>query len=972
MAKTISTMKYIHPINCSSKRIVLATIILFLEIATVSAQSKNTHTSKWTPYFDFNVSKFQKPNQEYGAFARWWWPGNDVEKEELQREINLFADNGFAGVEVQPLVIGIPMNAKVRARVQSWDTPEYYNNLKVVMESARKRNIIVDVTHGSGWPPGGSFLNPEDGFLSLEFSELNVDGGKKRSVSLPAVENKSSVPTRLQTVVVAKILTPSTGEKIQVRLDPNSAQVVTSFVKNNTLNWNFPKGKWKVISFWSIPSGEQTNIAASPNQGPVLDHFSTQKVIKSYEHLFGERTGLQPYFGNPMRAVFNDSYEFKANRHYSLDFISFFKKNRGYDISPWLPANMQKGYNFVLYLRPDAKPDFIFSDQDWRLRHDYDITLSELLGEHFFKTSKNWMENQGLMHRTQAYGLNMDMIAMSGSASIPETESMLGAEANLKVMTSGSLLYNRTLMTAESTVAINQAYTTTPQKVRLAIDKLFAAGVNQVIYHGIPYRYTPEKLGPEGWYPFSTPFLGMINFSSNLGEGNIFWKYQKDINEYVSRTQYALRSGKSRADVLIYYPFMNVEGMPENPQEIFTKGYIEEKDGISTEPSIAEKLDPEKVAWADKAYPLINELEAKGISWIFVNDASIQEAKLDKDQRITIRGNHFQMLFLINNPIIELKTAQQIQLLSSKGMHLLATGVLPSKQPSFLNWKQNDLKTAQSISLALKSKNSIYIQSEKELYKGLKHLNQSVKFKDSYHFTRQAQREMTDGSRIHFIWNKSNQWQTMVLTLDKQFKSSFWMNAETGTLTKNEGATIQYRMAPYGSVILFASTTTNEDLSQLSTLPILADIEKEILSINQWNIKADTIEIKESPLFDWKTNEKLKFSSAEGIYNSNFQWQPTNSSQRYFLDLGSVCYTAEVFINGKYVGNRIFAPYLFDVTSYLQSGINQIEVRVTTGQLNGFIGNAKNGDKRYVQFKGKENEIMSAGLIGPVVIRQGK
>lgn len=966
-------MKYIHPMNCTLKKIVLATMILFLGITTISAQSKKNSSSKWLPYFDFNLVEFYKPLQEYGPFARWWWPGNDVTKEELQREINLFADNGFAGVEVQPLVIGIPMNSKVRARVQSWDTPEYYENLKTVMEAARKRNMTVDLTNGSGWPPGGSFLNPEDGFLSLEFSEVKVDGGKKMVITLPTVENKSTVPAQLQAVVVAKLVANTETEKGKsVRLDPNSTQVVTSLVKNGILNWNFPKGQWKVIALWSIPSGEQTNIAASPNQGPVLDHFSTQKVLKSYDHLFGEATGLQPYFGNPMRAIFNDSYEFKANRHYSLDFISFFKKNRGYDITPWLPANMQKGYNFVSYLRPDANPDFYFSDEDWRLRYDYDLTLSELLGEHFFKTSKNWMEKKGLMHRTQAYGLNMDMIAMAGSASIPETESMLGAEANLKVMTSGSLLYNRPVMTAESTVAINQAYTTTPQKVRLAIDKLFAAGVNQVIYHGVPYRYTPDKLGPEGWYPFSTPFIPMINFSTNLGEGNIFWKYQKDINDYVSRTQYALRSGKPHADVLLYYPFMNVDGMPENPEEIFTKGYVEAKNTVTKEASNTEKLDPEKVAWAAKAYPLINELEAKGISWIFVNDASIQEAKLDKDQQIDIRGNHFQTLMLINTPVIQLKTAQQIKLLANKGMHFLATGVLPTKQPSFLNWKENDQKTAQNIVSALKSKNSIYIQNEKELDNGLQYFKQSVTFNGSYHFTRQAQREMSDGSRIHFIWNKSNQWQTMVLTLDKKYKSSFWMNAEVGTITKNNGSIITYRIAPYNSVILFASTKNNLDENRLSTSPAIPDMEKEILSINQWDIKADSLEIKGTSLFDWKTNEKLKMSSAKGIYTSKFQWEPRDSSKHYFLDLGTVCFTAEVFINGKPAGKRIFAPYLLDVTSFLQSGTNLLEVHVTPGQLNGFIGNAKNGDKRYAQFKGKEDQAMSAGLIGPVIIRTEK
>jgi len=36
--------------------------------------------------------------------------------------------------------------------------------------------------------------------------------------------------------------------------------------------------------------------------------------------------------------------------------------------------------------------------------------------------------------------------------------------------------------------------------------------------------------------------------------------------------------------------------------------------------------------------------------------------------------------------------------------------------------------------------------------------------------------------------------------------------------------------------------------------------------------------------------------------------------------------------------------------------------------LNGFIGKAKRSDKQYAQFKGRENQLMSAGLIGPVKI----
>jgi hypothetical protein len=957
-------------------------LIIFLFFAThVFAQNdaavlvgKNTVAS-WLQTFNFNLSSFKNPSQAYGPMARWWWPGNDVTKEELRREINLFADNGFAGVEVQPMNLALPpMREEERKKVTSWDTPEYYDNLKAVMEEARKRNLIVDMTNGSGWPPAAPNLQPEDGFLSLEFSDTTITGGKALSFVLPQLstsKNRTKILPRLQSVVIARILPKVAGENATIHLDEASSKVITSFVKKNTLSYSFPEGTWSVITFWAVAAGEQTNIGAAPKPMTVVDHFDSLKVLKLYDYLFGERTGLQPYFGNPMRAIFSDSYEFAVNRHYALSFIPYFLKKRGYDITPYLPANMQKGYNYVSYMRPNTQPDFSFSDQDWRLRYDYDITLGEILGDQFFKTSKAWTEKRNLLFRTQAYGLNMDMIAMAGLASIPETESMLGSEANLKVMTSGALLYNRPIVSAESVVFSGRTYTTTPQKIKLAVDKLFSAGVNQIIYHGVPYHYTSDKLGPEGWYPFSSAFLGSINFSSNLGEGNIFWKDQKEVNEYVSRVQSALRAGKPHADVLLYYPFLDIgEGTLSNDEEILTTGYMKEVEGPL--PKKVDDHNPSKTAWAQKVFPLINQLEANGISWAWVNDASILAATVEKDGGINIRGNHFQALILANDSIIQIKTAQQIKALADKGIPLLATGILPYKQPSYLNWKVNDAKTAQYIAVAFKTKSSRYINTEAELKEWINQLHPAVLFQHQYNFTRQAQREMNDGSRIQFIWNKSDQWQTLSLSLDKKYQRSYWMNADGGTITKNNGVNITYQMPPYGSVILYASTKNTPRDNTLTTSPTFVDEQKKILSINKWDIKTDSVALKDTVLFDWKTNDQFKYSSAEATYTSSFQWNKNNASPHYFLDLGKVCFTAEVYINGKFAGKRIYAPYLLDIATFLREGTNTIEVHVTPGQLNNYIGKAKNGDVRYRQFKNKEDQIMSAGLLGPVVIRLEK
>ena len=252
----------------------------------------------------------------------------------------------------------------------------------------------------------------------------------------------------------------------------------------------------------------------------------------------------------------------------------------------------------------------------------------------------------------------------------------------------------------------------------------------------------------------------------------------------------------------------------------------------------------------------------------------------------------------------------------------------------------------------------------------MKGLHNSVLFNGEYHFTREVQRDISDGSRIQFIWNKSDQWQTLSLKLDKKYKSSYWMDADGGTTSQNNSSIITYRMPPYGSVILFASTKQQKMDIAPKTLATATDEAKEVLAIDKWDLKSDSIILKDTPLFDWRTNDHLKFSSAEGIYTASFLWNNNKQLSHFYLDLGKVYFTADVYVNGKFAGKRVFAPYMLDITSLLVPGENKIEVRVTTGQLNGYIGKAKQGDIQYKQFKNKEDQLMAAGLLGPVVIRE--
>ena len=958
----------------------------FVSAAIVSISFSDGNDKKtpqqWFPYFDFDAGKFITAPREFGPFTRWWWPGNDVNSEELQREIKMFADNGFAGVEVQPLTVGLnPKAAKEQNdRIYSWDTPSFYEHLLAVMQQAQRSGVTIDMNGGSGWPLGGSFFDPRQSMKTLIVSDTSLKAGETYDSALPKPGNnlpkaqgfmamtmqKNFVDyqwAKLLGVVAAKV---TKKEKKQTILDNASLVDLTDKVKEGKLYWQAPAdGEWCIVASWIIPTGEKPSLVASSKTNYVIDHLDPIVVRDAYEYLLGSRTGLQDYYGKPLRAVFNDSYEFHADRIISPDFQKVFKKINGYDITPYLSSVFQQGYNHPTYLAiayPDAMPPFVFNkNESWRIMYDYDAAVNEVFRNNFIKTSNQWMEEHGMLHRTQAYGFPIDLIGSAASANIPEAEQLFaeGSEGYLKLVTSGAHLNNKPVITQESFVSILRAEMTTPQKIKTWADKSLACGITQFIYHGTPYKYNPVEFGKEGWNPFSSPYQSFINFSTGMNESDPFWKDIKTVNQYLTRCQYALRSGKPKTDVLIYVPFIDFteDQLAVNPEEILYRGYFEgvEPDikgfGVFSAPNTAIN------AWYKKLWPIVNELESKGITWEFVNDGMLQQSKLNGG-KLDINGNLYQALILANLPYINLATAKQVNVLSKQGLNIWAVGELPQKQPSYLEYEVNDKLTKQLMEEVVARKSS-----SRELL--LNSIIQTIKFANAANFSRQITREMRDGSNLKFIWNKTDKWQIITFNVDKSFSNSYWLNAENGTIVKNSGTTIFYQLAPYGSVLLYASRKVlAPTLLSAPNVPLIH--YQDVLSIEKWNVKLDSITITGTSLFDWRDNEQLKFRSGTGIYAASFKVDKRIPGKKYIIDLGKVYYTASVIINGKNAGSRIFAPYSLDVTQFLRQGDNNIEVQVTTTRLNGFIGEARKGNPMYVQFKNKERTIIPSGLVGPV------
>ncbi|HEX2465996.1 MAG TPA: glycosyl hydrolase, partial [Thermoanaerobaculia bacterium] len=564
-------------------------------------------------------------------WTRWWWLGNRVDEAESRRQVAMFVEKGFGGVEIQAFSLGDRVDRRpgMRDRTLQFDTDAFWSNVRATLDAAKDAGLGVDLNHGSGWPAGGPWVGLADTYETLIYGETSIEGGSEgrevaqtlpgphlplgyeltlllervfgsEVVSFPVehrrlvavvaareyeaasrsragydaqrelVVRDGSETGRFQPVrdgaAAAGAQAPrgdaQTAKRAQVMLDPATLTVLDSNVRDGELRWSAPPGTWRVVAIYAMPAGEAPTLVAAPQAGLVLDHFHADKVRAHYDYLLGKRTGIDAYWGAPLRGFFNDSLEFKVERHWAEGFLDEFARRRGYDLRPWLPALFVAGAdNFfvsdVFGVHPD--PDFGLGAEADRVRWDYELTVSDLVIERFFDSSREWAAARGLLSRAQGYGMALDAIRAAGHIDIPETEALYagGSDLFLKLASSGAHLYGRSLVSAESFVWRGAEYRTTPQKVRAAADKLFTAGVNHVVWHGTPYRVTRAEgdgFGEEGWYPWSIPGA-TLGFSTNFSEASPFWRDAEAINRYLARAQLLLRQGRPEADVLVYYPF---------------------------------------------------------------------------------------------------------------------------------------------------------------------------------------------------------------------------------------------------------------------------------------------------------------------------------------------------------------------------------------------------------------------------------
>ncbi|MEM7367167.1 MAG: glycosyl hydrolase [Bacteroidota bacterium] len=979
---------------------------------------------------DFDPTQFQAPAMQYRPWTRWWLPGNHLDRLELIREIQLFWENGFGGLEIYPTTAGLnpDLIGTETQGVFEVGTPAYFHNITMILEEVAKRNMQADLLLGSGTPTGGAHVSLNDNLQSLAFGESYVLGGKMVNIRLPDprlpgsyllagladppydhphAEDWIHFYSDHKQLVALYATKYRKGDRTWPALDINdylnladdSTFLITSFVNDqDRLHWKAPKGYWKIIAVYAIPNGERPIFSAEHRPGYVLDPLDSSKVAAHHQWLIGNQVSLQRYMGNGFRGIFHDHFAFHTERHFGDEILDDFEQEHGYPLLPHLPILLQPGKNHSMMQAAEWKtfPEFTASEWDDRIRHDYALTISNRLIKDYLGTSMNWAKSNQLITRAQPYGAEIDIIKSAAYTHIPEAEQRYGGGSKLflKLVSSGANWAHKPVISAETGGHKDLPGSMFPLQLKQAADKLFLSGINQLILHGSPYKTYLDEEKSQPWVPFSSPFLHSHNYSGNFSESSPFWKNQAGLNAYLSRCQYILQQGEAVMDVLIYYPFL---GFPESfgnhpHQETYFQGALPGYHPISrTESSslpfsaMEKETDPRNI-WLKEVWPLIQILEESGINWGWVNDELLTEITTKGGSEIQLRGYTSQMVLVPSAPHIQLGAAENLIQISRKGARVVIYGSVPQHQPGFANRETND-RLIQSYFKELVSHRFIQQPEEfKNLLIGYP-IRQPISFEGHLPYLRKIHRQTSDKGSWVFVSNTLDQDRFVSLRSDGSFSHYYWFNPQSGEIhpaTINSDHVLNSLLGPYESNILLASHQPVVPDSLLKRRPIEQtdfwshpsskdhqlkrwDLIVNIDPVNQKG-KKEYLNLQDSILQDWRDISPLKYSHSEGLYLHHLNVGDTLPHTRYILDLGHVMASADILINTIPIGTLSLPPFRLDISGHLVPGDNIIELWVKPPPRNHKIARGKAGDPLYENYSHDDSVLVEAGLIGPVHI----
>jgi len=865
-------------------------------------------------------------------WAYWWWPGSAVDRTNLTRELQRYRDAGLGGVHIIPIY-----GAKGwESHYVRYLSPEWMDLMGYTVAEARRLGLGVDMTTGTGWCFGGPNVSDRDANASVVVKTYDLGVGER----LPGKFDHQATQ--------ALVAFGPDGKAVDLTSFINTNGEVFFSPPGNWIGTNTtPPKTWRVYALSQKPSGQKVKRAAPGGTGWMLNPFYPP-AMSDYLRRFTE--AFTHYDGPKPRAQYQDSYEYKSD--WSPDLFAEFEKRRGYKLQTELPALFGTNQD----------------DHAARVKSDYRETVSDIMVEETEPLWIKWSHEHGFITRYEAHGSPGNLLDLYAAADIPETEFFRTNRSPLvsKFASSAAHVKGGNLVAAETGTWLAEHFTETLGEMKSVVDDLFLAGVNHVFYHGT--CYSPDEAGWPGWLFYA---------ATQMNPRNSIWRDVPALNDYVTRCQSVLQSGRPDSDVLLYWPIYDFWTDPAG--------------GLSQLQVETQQIWFENQPIGKTA----RELWAGGYAFDYVSDRQLQTAKV-KGGQIQTPGGNYRAVVVPPCGHLPLGTLKKLLALAKSGATVIFQEKLPEDVPGWgrLEKRQAEFNAAMAgikwtfpASLLEQTKvgrGQIFVGNVR-MALAFGGVEREAMTDDGLFFVR---RKTEDGC-WYFIVNRGGKAFAGPVTLTHAGESAAIYDPMTGrtgvaALEQTNGLPrIYLQLQPGESVILHV--WANQKISGPAWNCWRPNGEP-VQVAGTWNMKFIAggpvlpADCATTWLASWTEFGDTNAQSFAGtaVYSITFD-APSIGNGSCQLDLGQVCQSARVRLNGRDYGTLIQPPFRV-VVDNLQPTNNILEVKVTDVAAN----RIRDLDRRRVPWKNFHDinfvnidyhpfdasgwPLTDCGLLGPVTL----
>jgi hypothetical protein len=439
-------------------------------------------------------------------------------------------------------------------------------------------------------------------------------------------------------------------------------------------------------------------------------------------------------------------------------------------------------------------------------------------------------------------------------------------------------------------------------------------------------------------------------------------------------------------DVLIYYPFLGFHGFSGDATsgETLLAGSLPDADPIGVESENAflqagrKQLDrlltvpdrevDERVAWINALQPLLQAMDSQGISWGWVNDHALQSGKVE-DGNLTASGGRYGVIVLPNIDAIESSTLSVLQRMVQSGASVFLSGRVPERQPGFKDAASGDVAVREGVEV-LRASGAADIAFTPQAW--LATLSKSTVDPVRYQAPsaiKRYRRLLPERGEIHFFGNQSAEAQTLNLQVTDDVPL-WWFDAQQGVSwpVETQDRAVALTLSGFESRFLMVGVPYPAGLKSGMSLSEAVRDASQRWPLKAWHLVVDDFDNSAFALGDWRDVDALRHARGPGVYQHEFTLQQKQPDARYLLDLGLVQGSACVKVNGVEIGRASLPPFIVDITAALKDGSNTIVIEVLAPLRNYFVGRALAGDARYSNMESYREQLVAAGLIGPIEI----